>query len=99
MGEGIFFAVAAALFLLMSLYFGELLLFRCREKNAFEKRGENASYWLELQSRYRKTKRKRKRNFRLYLMISYHRDQGEEEKALLLEKFLKPDPLLGISKA
>ena len=92
------FAFLACFFLILFLYFLDLLLFIRREK----KRLETATDWkkcvFELENKQKRTKHPQKKNYYLYLICSLWILHGEREKALRLCPFLRNDPLLGICK-
>ncbi len=94
----VFFAVHSFLFLLLLLYYLDILLFYLFEKRAFDQKHKSKAYLQKLEERHKKAISKRKKNFLLFLICDCLAKQGEEKKAKELFLFVKKDFLLGIKK-
>lgn len=98
MTEFYIFMALSALFLLISLYFLDLLVFVSRERKRFEAKKVSAEYVSLLEKKQKKAKHRRKKNYYLYLICLAFCEDGKREKARRLSAFLKRDVLLGVRK-
>lgn len=96
MTEFYIFLVISALFLLISLYYLDLLFFVSRERKRFEAKKDPAEYLSVLEKKQKKAKHRRKRNYYLYLICLAFCEDGKREKGKRLSAFLKRDALLGV---
>lgn len=98
MAVAYFFGVLSLFILVFFLYFLQLLFFYQKEMKRFEASFKEEAYLDYLNSREKKVKSKRKRNFLLYLRRKSYESRGEEKKAENLVPFIKEDRLLDIKE-
>ena len=99
MKTALIFFVVAGLFLVLFLYFFDLILFWRREKKRFDGATDYKEYVALLEAKQKKTKHPQKKNFFLYLICLAWIREGEKGKASRLVPFLKKDSLLGVSES